>query len=107
MSQLSFCIHSPAPRRKVHEWVKDYYRVPRLREISLLHFVKPAGLHVVDVAMDGDTFRHQGMGLEALHVIAHALRLIFDGEPLDEFAGPRTGPLTHVLETAFVQSGSL
>src|SRR5690606_5975065 len=57
------------------------------------------GLHVVDVAVDGDPAGHERMLTDARDVVDDALRLVLDGQPLDVLGDRRSGAAADVAES--------
>ena len=54
---------------------------------GLRYFQQLAAVHVINVTIYGNIRGHEWMLADPSHVVAHALGLVFDGEPLDEFTG--------------------
>src|SRR5512143_3670203 len=80
----------------------------RLAELgSLCNFVEPARLDIVDVAVDRNLTRHEGVSTDALHVRTHALRLVPDREPVDDLAFRRSRPGPGIAPAVLVQGGGL
>lgn len=57
-----------------------------------------AGVHVVDVAVDGDGFGDERVIADAGDIVEDRLLLVLDGEPFDEFAGARAGAFANIAK---------
>ena len=69
------------------------------RPFRLRNFEQYARFYIVNVTVDCDAIRNQRVLPNSLHIIAHALLLVEDGKPLDEFSCPRSGAFPNILKS--------
>ena len=84
----------PVPARRART-ARLRSRLPAFRRLG--HLDQPAGLHVVDIAVDGHASGDEGVGADAGDVGGDALGLVLDGQPIDEIAFRGARRITHVL----------
>ena len=86
---------------------RDYAQCALRRLADLGRFrdlVDLAGLHIIDVAVDRDVFRHQRMRTDARDVLRDAFLLILDRVPLDEVAGRAAAAMLRVRPVLAVET---
>jgi len=63
------------------------------------YFQRFAGLHILDVAVNGDTGGHRWEPAYAFDFFTNTLRLVCDSEPFDELSRARAGNLCRCRES--------